>query len=422
MVVIRKKLSELVGAGYRDFWRSKKRYRVVKGGRASKKSTTTALNLIKRLHEYPQANLLVIRQVFKDHRDSTYAQLKWAIYQLGLQTEWTFKVAPLEIVRKATGQKIIFRGLDDPQSLTSMTVEYGFLNFVWFEEAFQLKREHDFNLVDMSIRGQLPEGYFKQITITFNPWSDRHWLKSRFFDTPDPDVYKATTTYLTNEFLSEEDRKLFDRMKERQPKRYKVEGLGHWGISEGIIFDNWREEAFDYQEIAKLPTVRSAFGLDFGYTNDPTALTASLVDMQNLKLWIFDEHYQRGMLTHEIAGMIKEKGFSNERIIADNEGRVIEELRRLHNIRRIEKARKGSNSIVDGIEFLKQFEIIVHPTCENTLIELSNYAWSKDKYDQTINKPIDEFNHAIDSLRYALEPFRTPAAAKTTNIRKQLGI
>lgn len=418
----RKSLAQIVGGGYLSFWETKKRYRVLKGGRASKKSTTTALNHIQRLCEYPESNLLVVRQVFKDHRDSTYAQLKWAIHQLGVQEDWIFKVAPLEMVRKSTRQKILFRGLDDPLGITSITVDTGYLNFVWIEEAFQVKREDDFDKLDMSIRGRLPEGYFKQITLTFNPWSERHWLKRRFFDTPDPDTFTLTTTYEKNEFLGEEDKKLFEKMKVRQPKRYKVEGLGHWGIAEGVIFDNWEEREFDHHEIAKMPGIKSAFAMDFGYTNDPTAFIAALVDMENMELWVFDEHYQRGMLTKQIADMLKNKGYAKERIIADNEGRVIDELRLLHKIPRIEKAQKGSGSILGGIEFLKEFQIYVHPRCQNLMIELENYTWSKDKYDNQLNKPIDEWNHAIDALRYATERFRTPTKVKSTNIRKQLGI
>lgn len=419
---IKKPFNEIVGRGYKDFWLTKKRYRVVKGGRGSKKSTTTAIDHIKKLIEYPESNLLVVRQVFKDHRDSTYAQLKWAINQLHLQHDWLFKVAPLEIVRRSTGQKIIFRGLDDPLGITSITVEKGYLNFVWFEEAFQIKREDDFDKVDMSIRGKLPEGYFKQITLTFNPWSERHWLKKRFFDHEDPDTFTLTTTYEKNEFLSEEDKRLFEKMRKRQPKRYRVEGLGHWGIAEGVIFENWEERDFDHHEIAKMPGVKSAFGLDFGYTNDPTAFVGALIDMDKMELWVFDEHYQRGMLTKQIADMLKNKGYQKERIAADNEGRLIDELRLLHKIPRIEKAEKGQGSILGGIEFLKEFQIYVHPRCENLMIELENYTWSKDKYDNQLNKPIDEWNHAIDALRYAIERFRTPVKVKKTDIRKKLGI
>ena len=169
-------IAKLVGKGYKKFWNYKGRYRVTKGGRASKKSTTNALWIPYMMMKYPLANTLVVRRVFNTHKDSTYTQLKWAINKLGVSHLWKFSKSPLEIVYIPTGQKILFRGLDDPMSITSITVEHGHLCWCWFEEAFQVMNEDDFNKVDMSIRGELPEGYFKQITLTFNPWSDKHWL------------------------------------------------------------------------------------------------------------------------------------------------------------------------------------------------------------------------------------------------------
>ena len=163
-------LPEKVGKGYGTFWRSKQRYLVCKGSRGSKKSVTTSMKLIYKIMEYPLSNALVIRQVFNTHKDSTWTQLKWAANNLGVSHLWKFSRSPLEATYLPTGQKILFRGLDDAMSITSITVEVGYLCFVWFEEAYQIKSEDDFNKVDMSIRGKLPEGYYKQIMITFNPW------------------------------------------------------------------------------------------------------------------------------------------------------------------------------------------------------------------------------------------------------------
>lgn len=132
-------LKKVVGRGYKDFWNCEKRYRVVKGGRGSKKSTTTALNIIYRMMKYPLANTLVVRKVFKDHRDSTWKQLKWATEQLGVSDLWDFKVSPLEARYKPTGQSIYFRGLDDPMSVTSITVDKGHLCWAWFNISDQVK-------------------------------------------------------------------------------------------------------------------------------------------------------------------------------------------------------------------------------------------------------------------------------------------
>ena len=393
-------LKDKIGRGYATFWNFKGRYRVCKGGRGSKKSTTTAMWIIYNMMKMPLANTLVVRQTFNTHLDSTWVQLKWATQQLGVAHLWTFSKSPLKATYNPTGQVILFRGLDDPMSITSITVPVGYLCWCWFEEAYQVKSEDAFDKVDMSIRGELPEGYFKQITLTFNPWSDKHWLKRRFFDEPnDEDKLAITTNYLCNEWLGEDDIKLFNHMQTKFPKRYKVEGLGDWGIIDGLVFDNWKIEEFDHTKIKGELLV----GLDFGYVNDPTALICSILDEQNKKLYIFDEHCQKGMLNDAIAQMIVDKGYGKSTIIADSaEQKSIEEIKR-KGIYRIKPAVKGGGSIVQGIQQLLQYDIIVHPSCEETIKELENYAWDVDKEGTGVNKPIDAYNHCIDALRYSLQ-------------------
>ena len=393
-------LKSKIGRGYATFWNFKGRYRVCKGGRGSKKSTTTAMWIIYNMMKMPLANTLVVRQTFNTHLDSTWVQLKWATQQLGVAHLWTFSKSPLKATYNPTGQVILFRGLDDPMSITSITVPVGYLCWCWFEEAYQVKSEDAFDKVDMSIRGELPEGYFKQITLTFNPWSDKHWLKKRFFDEPnDEDKLAMTTNYLCNEWLGDDDIKLFNSMKIKFPKRYKVEGLGDWGIIDGLVFDNWKIEEFDHTKIKG----ELLIGLDFGFVNDPTALICSILDEQNKKLYIFDEHCQKGMLNDAIAQMIINKGYSKSTIIADSaEQKSIEEIKR-KGIYRIKPAAKGGGSIVQGIQQLLQYDIIVHPSCEETIKELENYAWDVDKEGTGVNKPIDAYNHCIDALRYSLQ-------------------
>ena len=403
--VLKINLPKKVGKGYATFWNFKGRYRVVKGGRGSKKSTTTAQWIIFNMMKYPLANTLVVRRVFNTHKDSTYAQLKWAVNNLNVSHLWHFSKSPLEVTYMPTGQKILFRGLDDPMSITSITVEKGYLCWCWFEEAFQVMNEDDFNKIDMSIRGEIPPDYFKQITLTFNPWSEKHWLKKRFFDVTDDDTLALTTTYKCNEFLGKDDRKIFEKMKKEQPRRYSIEGEGNWGIAEGLVYENWTEKEFDFKEISKRKNVKSLFGLDFGYTNDPTAFICCLVDLDTKELFIFDEHYQKAMVNSDIADMIKYKGYAKEVIIADSaEPKSIEEIRRA-GIRRIKEAEKGRDSILNGIQLIQQYKIYVHPKCENTIVELSNYVWST-KEGQIINKPIDDYNHLMDALRYAVEAIK----------------
>ena len=398
-------IAKKVGKGYKEFWNFKGRYRVVKGSRGSKKSTTISMWIIYNMMKYPLSNALVVRRVFNTHKDSTYTQLKWASNNLGVSHLWKFSKSPLEATYIPTGQKILFRGLDDPMSITSITVEHGHLCWCWFEEAFQVMNEDDFNKIDMSIRGEMPPGYFKQITLSFNPWSEKHWLKRRFFDIKDDDILASTTTYKCNEYLGEDDIQVFEKMKLSNPRRYNIEGLGNWGIAEGLVYENFEELEFDIEDIKRRSNIKSAFGLDFGYTNDPTAFICTLVDLDNKEIYIFDEHYQKAMTNKMISDMIKYKGYSKEMIIADSsEPKSIDDIQR-NGIYRILPAKKGKDSILNGIQFIQDFKIYVHPKCENTIVELSNYVWS-NKEGVNINKPIDEYNHLMDALRYALEPIK----------------
>lgn len=355
--------------------------------------------------KYPQANLLVIRKVFGTLKDSCYTDLKWAIHRFGVDSLFDCKLSPLEITYKPTGQKILFRGLDDPLKITSITVDVGCLCWCWIEEAYEITSEDDFNMLDESIRGITPENLFKQITITFNPWNEHHWLKKRFFDTPNGNILAMTTNYMCNEWLDNADLKVFEDMKNNNPRRYQVAGLGNWGITDGLVYENWQEHIFTLDNVKKLSCIESVFGLDFGYTNDPTALFCGLIDIKNKVLYVFDEMYEKGMSNEKIAEKIRNMGYSKETITADcAEPKSIDRLREL-GIRRVKPARKGKDSINNGIDFIQGFKIFIHPKCENFIKEIGSYCWDKDKEGHSTNKPVDTNNHLMDAMRYALEGY-----------------
>lgn len=398
-------LPEVIGKGYGTYWNYKGRYRVVKGSRASKKSTTTALNMIYRIMTYPNSNGLVIRKVFRTIKDSCFSQLKWAIHRLKVDKYWKATNSPLELTYLPTGQKILFRGLDDPLKVTSVAVDKGSLCFLWIEEAYEIMNEDDFNMLDESIRGQVPDGLFKQITLTLNPWNDRHWIKRRFFDTEDKDILAITTNYKCNEWLDESDLKVFETMKIHNPKRYRVAGLGEWGVVDGLVYENMEEKRFDISDLVGQEGIESVFGLDFGYTNDPTALFCGLIDLKNKVIYVFDELYKKGLSNKKIYEEVKAMGHRKESIIADSaEPKSIDELRSL-GLTRVRAAKKGKDSILNGIQFIQDFKLVIHPRCVNFLTEVTNYQWAKDKFDNSINKPIDDFNHLMDAMRYAIEPY-----------------
>jgi len=424
-MVKRKKifLPDIVGKGYRQFWNFKGRYRVVKGSRASKKSTTTALWFIYNMMKYPASNTLVIRKTYRTIKDSCFTQLKWAIHRLGVDEWWDIKESPLEMTYRPTGQKIYFRGMDDPLKVTSITAEVGSLCWIWIEEAYEIMKEADFDMIDESIRGSVDDDLFKQITMTFNPWNEHHWMKHRFFDdmtgtdaegkpkykarenplSADGEILALTSNYLCNEWLDDADLRVFERMKANNPRRYQVAGLGNWGIVEGLIFENWEEKAFSLDQIRKIPGIMSAFGLDFGYTNDPSALFCGMVDQKHKTIYVFDEMYQTGLVNSAIYRNIYQMGLAKEKITADSaEPKSIAELRDL-GLSHIKGARKGRDSINNGIQYVQNYHIVIHPRCVNFLTEISNYTWDQDKFGKKLNVPIDDFNHLMDAMRYALE-------------------
>ena len=415
-------LPQIVGKGYKSFWNFRGRYKAVKGSRASKKSKTTALWIIYNMMKYKNANTLVVRKVFRTLKDSCYSDLRWAINRFQVQDYWELKESPLEMTYKPTGQKILFRGFDDPLKITSISVSVGSLCWCWVEEAYELTDETAFNMLDESIRGIVEEPLFKQIIISFNPWNERHWLKARFFDREDENILALTTNYLCNEWLDEADKKLFEDMKKNNPRRYQVAGLGNWGIVDGLVYENWQEMEFDWREILnKRQKAKAVFGLDFGYTNDPAAFFCGILDQEQKEIYVFDEIYQKGMQNTAIYSSIEKLGFKKEIIVADSaEPKSIDHLKGL-GLYRIKASKKGKDSINAGIQFIQDFKIFIHPRCVNFLTEISNYAWDKDKFGKSINKPIDDFNHLMDAMRYALEDYMRNNSVRTID-RNGLGI
>lgn len=390
-------IAKIIGSGYKTFWFSKKRYVCVKGSRGSKKSKTAALWIIYNMMKYSNANTLVIRRTFNTLKDSVWTDLQWACNKLCVSHLWKFSKSPLEAEYIPTRQKILFRGLDNPLSITSITVSKGILCWCLFEEAFQIENEDDFNKIDMSIRGILPEGLFFRIMLIFNPWSENHWLKKRFFDNPDENTLALTTTYKNNEWIGKETIELFEQMKKNNPRRYRIEGLGEWGIAEGLIFDNWEVKDFNVKDIKGV----NIYGCDFGF-NDPTTIISSILDEENKIIYVYDEYYKSFMTADDIAEVVKKKNINRSLIIADcSRPEIIADLNRKGC--KFKGCTKGKDSIITGINKLQEYKIIVNPSCQHLIVEFNNYCWDKDKFGNNLDKPIDNYNHCIDALRYSLQ-------------------
>lgn len=396
------KLPKIVGKGYKSYWNFRGRYDVCKGSRASKKSKTTALRIIYNMMKYDKSNTLVVRKTYRTLKDSCFTDLKWATKRLGVENLWEFKYSPLEATYLPTGQKILFRGLDDPLKVTSITVDYGYLCWAWLEESYEITSQKDFDTLDESIRGELPPHLWKQWMITFNPWNEHHWLKKRFFDVEnDPDILAITTNYKCNEWLDDADLRLFENMKKNNPRRYQVAGLGNWGIVDGLVYENWKEEEFTLDQVIDCESVN---GIDFGYTNDPAAVFIGFIDTEHKKLYVWDEIYKKGLSNKRLYEEIESSHYQKKSFTADcAEPKSIDELRGYGL--RVEKSQKGKDSITHGIQYIQDFEIIIHPRCVNFITEIGNYTWDEDRLGNKINRPIDDFNHLMDSMRYAVEKY-----------------
>ena len=297
------------------------------------------------------------------------------------------------------GSVILYKGADSESKLLSISG----ITKVWVEEASEISKDL-FNQLELRLRGGDSK---KQFYLSFNPISATHWLKAEFFDNPKEDASICHSTYLDNKYLDEEYIANLLDMKERNPVKYDVYALGKWGVLGKKVYENWTIQDFAVHELVQSnPNLKAVFGMDFGYVSDPSTLIASLLDLENRKLYIFDEMYEKGFLNNQIADRIKDMGYSKEMIIADSaEQKSIAEIKG-YGISRIKPARKGAGSIMQGITFIQQFDIVVHPSCKNTINELENYSFKKDKNTGAfLNQPIDDFNHILDALRYSLEPY-----------------
>lgn len=381
------------------------RYQILWGGAGSGKSHIVARKIVYRLLKESDCkhNFLVIRKVDRTIKRSVFTLIRNIISRWGLSEEFDVNLTDKTITYKKNGSQIMFSGLDDVEKLKSIEGVTG----IWCEEATELTQE-DFEQLDLRLRGETK--YVKQIILTFNPISEQHWIKRVFFDDPIDGVFTLHTTYLDNAFIDDEYKMVMENKKKTNPRYYNIYALGNWGTAEGLVFNNATARLIKESEVKWLDCVQ---GLDFGYTNDPSAFNQTYIDIKNKKIYVYDGFYEKGMQNSAIASKMKEMNCHRHMTTADSsEPKSIDYLE-AKGIR-IRGAMKGKDSINAGIDFLSEFEIIVNAHLVEFMVEFNNYCWQVDKDGKVINKPVDEFNHFIDSLRYACEHLMThrkPAAA-----------
>lgn len=376
------------------------RYNVYYGGRASGKTFFLVQKLlIKGLKE--KRNILLMNKNTNKVVDGVWRELNNAIDAFKLRPYFQFNKTEFRATCTLNGTQFRCLGLDDPERIKG----YADISDVLLDEATNFTMD-DFELIDGTVRSpkyELP----LQLYVSFNPVSKANWVFKYFgFDndiTP-PDTFILKTTYLDNIFLDPSYHQRMENLKLRNYKRWVIEALGDFVSLDKLVYDGyWKIEEFDHTKIQG----QLCIGLDFGFVNDPSALTASIVDEANGKLYIFKEWGSQGKTNPELAKIIQSLGFSKSLIIADSaEQKSIEEIRRL-GIQRIKPAAKGPDSIIHGIQKIQQYDIVVHPSCTELITELENYSWQKDKNGEYINKPVDSWNHYLDALRYSLQCLNT---------------
>lgn len=367
------------------------RFNVYYGGAGSGKSHFVMQKVLLKCLQYKR-KLLVVRKVGNTLKDSVWAMCLKLLYQMPQviksinKSEYT-----IELIN---GTIILFKGLDDPEKIKSIE---GITDIV-IEEASELT-EDDFDQLNLRLRAS---SGMLQIHLMFNPVSKANWVYKRFFENGTPeDTVIVHTTYKDNPYLPKEYTDSLLRLEKTNPAYYKIYAIGDFATLDKLVFPVKTVRLVSEDEVKDL---LFWIGMDFGYTNDPTAITWGYCDNANHRLYITGEYDKKGMTNDVIAKVITDLGFSKERIVADSaEPKSIAELRRL-GINRIMAAVKGPDSVKNGIDRIQRYDIIIDERCTNTIEEFDNYTWKKDKKTgEYINEPVDMFNHHIDSIRYGTQ-------------------
>ena len=375
------------------------------GGASSGKSHGVVQKVVKKsLMQWAQPRrVLFTRKVAATIKDSIFEDVLSCLSSFGILGHCKVNMTDYRITLP-NGAVFLFKGMDNPEKIKSIKS----ISDVVMEEA------SEFNLEDytqLTLRLREKKHKHRQLFLMFNPVSKLNWVYKYFFEPKEPlkNVTILHSTFEDNKFLDDAVRENLQNLAARNPAYYRIYALGEFATLDKLVFPNYEKRLLDKNELRHLP---SYFGLDFGYINDPSAFIHVKIDEKEKKLYIVEEYVKQGMLNDEIAKAIKSLGYSKEVITADSaEQKSIAEIAR-HDISRIRPARKGKDSVMNGIQFLNQFQIIVDERCFKVIEELENYTWKKDKKTgEYHNEPVDSYNHTIDAIRYAVEGInRKPVA------------
>ena len=401
---------------FKECDRSKKRYIVMKGSAGSGKSVDTAQHYILRLMSEKGRNLVAMRKSDITNRDSTFAELTGAIYRMfgeNAEKYWKINSSPMQITCKANGNKIIFRGMNDEkqrEKLKSITFQKGKLTDVWLEEATEFSQA-DLEIIDDRLRGELPEGQFYQIRLTFNPVNKNHWIKKVFFDIADPNVLTHSSTFENNRFIDDAYRARMERRKLVDPEGYRIYGLGEWGEVGGLILSNYIVEDFDTSP-ERFDYIVNA--QDFGFNH---ANCIGEVGFKDGELYLCKELYVFEKDTSEIIELANAKGFKKHYTMWCDSAEP--DRIKMWSVAgyKARPVKKEPNSVHAQIDFLKQHRIHIHPSCINTIKEIQQWKWRKDeKSGEYLDEPVPFQDDAMAMLRYSIEQERRPRPKLNMNL------
>lgn len=372
------------------------RTEVYYGGAGSGKSVFAAQKIVIKALK-GKRKVLVIRKVARTQKESCFTVIKDVLSSLNILDKCTINKSTLDITFP-NGSVFLFKGMDDSEKIKSIAN----ITDIWIEEATELNLD-DFTQLNLRLRASVPN---LQMILSFNPVSKANWCYQTFF-AKKTDAFVLKTTYKDNKFLPRAYIESLEKMIETNYTYYKIYALGEFCSLDKLIYTNWEEKEFNIHELISTKKYVTLTGLDFGFTNDPTALVVSLCDSSSKELYIFDEYGNVGMTNPEIAEVLKSMGYSKNVIMADSaEQKSIEEIRRA-GITKIKACKKSPDSVKHGIQQLQQYKIYVHPKCVGVITELQNYSWKKDKQTgEYINEAVDQFNHYLDALRYSMQIVR----------------
>jgi phage terminase large subunit len=384
------KFNEWVYKGIDDY---SHRIEVYYGGAGSGKSYGATQKVYLKALKYKR-KVLVIRKIQRTIKDSIWSLIITHISNSGYYDACRINRSDFEI-ELPNGSIFIFKGLDDPEKIKSID---GITDIV-IEEATELT-EDDFTQLNLRLRALVD---YLQIYLMFNPISKKNWVYDYFFVRELPlNVKIIKTTYLDNKFQRDEYKEELERLKDRNPAYYRIYALGEFATLDKLVFPTYTTKIISEADIQGL---KRWIGLDFGYINDPSAIVWGYIDTVKRKIYVTGEYVKKGMKNNEIAETMTDLGLHKDKSYGDSaEPKSIDEIK--SSGVNIEPTVKGKDSVIHGIQWIQQYELVVDERCFKVIEELDNYTWKKDKQTgEYVNEPVDTFNHTIDAIRYGLNKY-----------------